>query len=253
MTRLEQPRTRVALVDVGLADCDHLAERLGRDLEVTLVVAPDADSPLARWAELGGYPWATDLEALTAVVTDAVAVGEGSPRRSDAMALAQALGARGSVFGASATHAGQQDPLQRLDAALESLLGPDATGGSESRLWQPARSAGFVAGAVYHMADESTPVSRFGDPSALEWLLPLARHARQAARGWAQMSITESGLWRGWCALASERDGASVVALGGRLLPALGYGSPGGHSQEPARDRRLAERLLREFERVDAR
>ncbi|MDX1384373.1 MAG: hypothetical protein R3190_12050, partial [Thermoanaerobaculia bacterium] len=211
---------------------------------------PDPDSQLARWAELGGYPWATDLEALTAVVSDAVAVGESSPRRSEALALARALGSRCSVFGPLPLPSPSPDPLERLDAALESLLGATSEDARESRFWQPARDAGFVAGAFFVGGEEMTAVQRFGDPSSLEWLAPLARHARQAPRGWAQMAVAEGGLWRAWCAQASEGSRDEVLAMGGRLLPALGYGSPGGRGQESARDRRLAERLLLDAQRT---
>ncbi len=251
MTAPRRPAARVALVDLRLADCDELARRLGVRLEVRLVVAPDVDSPLARWAELGGYPWATDLEALTAVVADAVAIGENSPRRGDAVALAGALGARSTVFGAAETAAQPAtDPVRQLDDVLAGLFAEPSPEATESALWRSALDAGFVAGALAGGNATRSPEevgARFGSADALVWLLPLLRQARQAARGWAQLALSEGGLWRAWCALAPEGERGPALALGGRLLPASGYGAPSGKGPEAARDRRLCQAILGEW------
>jgi hypothetical protein len=240
-------RARVALVDLQLGDLDDLVTRLGQELEVTLVVAPAEDSPLARWAELGGYPWATDLEALTAVVADAVAVGEHSPRRGDALALAGALGARGTVLGPAPPVPVPGDPGARLDDELNRLFAEPQAADPGTRLWGPARDGGFSAGALVapgEVAAAQAVVAHFGPPEALDWLLPLARHAR-GGRGWAQLALAEGGLWRAACALAPEGERGLAVALSGRLLPASGYGPPSGGGPEAARDRRLCEAILR--------
>lgn len=235
-------RARVALVDLALGDCDDLVARLGPRLEVTLVVAPAGDSPLARWAELGGYPWATDLEALTAVVADTVAIGESSPRRGDALALAGALGARSTVMGTAHRDGPPQDPAAALDEELSRLFADPSPEASAPRLWQPAQDAGFTAGVLFDGAGERS--ARFGPADALEWLEPLARQACEA-RGWTQMSLAEGALWRAGCAFAPEGAGGPAVALLGRLLPASGYGPPSGSGPEAARDRRLCEAILR--------
>ena len=136
MTAPRDMRPRLALVDVSLADCDHLDRVAGGRCEVALVVVPAAADPVAGWAELGGYPWTTDLRRLSAVVADAVAVGGASARRPDALALAALCGARAAVLPAAgevaaAPAAGPAAPppgaaASPLDAAFDELFG--ATG-----------------------------------------------------------------------------------------------------------------------------
>jgi hypothetical protein len=126
LTETRAPRQRLALVDVSLADCDSLDRRLGRRVEVALVVVSAADEPVARWAEVGGYPWTADLRRLSAVVADVVAVGADSPRRDDALALASLAGMRAVVLAPGSAPA--TDPsggaVLRLEDAFEQLFGP---------------------------------------------------------------------------------------------------------------------------------
>lgn len=254
MNRSKEPRTRVALVDLELSDCDRLRDTLGRRIQVSLVIAPSEASPLARWAELGGYPWATDLDALTAVVADTVAVAAGSPRRADAMALAGALGARPALFGEKPASAKLDEistqpgaaPIE-IDQALAALFeAPPASAGAPE-LWKQARGAGFSAGA-YFAAQGELPegviTSQFGEPDALALLEVTARQATRSKDGWVALSLLESGYWKAWCGLASSQSDGGVVALGGRLLPSHGYGAPNGDTAEQRADRKIAEGLL---------
>jgi hypothetical protein len=255
MTPARTLRTRVALIDLQLADCDRLQTTLGKKIQVSLVIAPSERSPLARWAELGGYPWATDLEALTAVVADTVAVAAESPRRADALALAAALGARPAVFGSMAASPEVEEPSKvetvavALDEALASLFEPVAEIPPSADPWAPARNAGFRAGAVFAPADvhlSAEVLHRFGEPEAIELLSALAREARRVPTRWTAMALSERGFWKAWCALAPGGDGDPAIALGGRLLPAQGYGPPSGESPAQRSDCRIAEQLLRD-------
>jgi hypothetical protein len=255
MSVSREPRARVALIDLQLADCDRLQANLGKKLQVSLVIAPSEHSPLARWAELGGYPWATDLEALTAVVADTVAVAAESPRRADALALAGALGARPAIFGTlpGSEEEGRPAPEEALAASLEvalaSLFEPEGETDSPADSWAPARNAGFRAGVVFAAGESHSAadvIHRFGEPDALELLGAIASEARRAPRGWATLALAEQGFWKAWCALAPEGVEGPAIALGGRLLPAHGYGPPGDDSAEQRADRRIAERLVRD-------
>jgi len=251
MRTAREPRTRVALIDLQLGDCDRLQATLGKKIQVSLVIAPSEQSPLAHWAELGGYPWATDLEALTAVVADTVAVAAESPRRADALALAGALGARPAVFGripgvaGSVESTGQEEPGVALDEALASLFEPAVEPATDP--WAPARDAGFSAGAAFAVGEPGSPpeiLHRFGEPEALTMLDAIAYEARRADQGWAALATAERGFWKAWCALAPQGLSGPVIALGGRLLPLHGYGPPNGDSPGQRSDRKIAEQLL---------
>jgi hypothetical protein len=136
LTESRAPRQRLALIDVSLADCDCLDRRLGGRLEVALVVVAAEDEPVARWAEVGGYPRTADLRRLSAVVADLVAIGADSPRRDDALALASLAGMRAVVLAqdsapAAPAAAGATDrpapaagAVLRLEDAFEQLFGP---------------------------------------------------------------------------------------------------------------------------------
>lgn len=126
------PPMRVALVDLSLADCDRLRQRVGRRAEVALVVAPAEGSPLARWAEAAGYPRSTNLQNLSATVVDGILVSAASPRRQETMSMAALLGARLAIVGDQAPassgtdghpHPGLAWPeASGLDEALDSLF-----------------------------------------------------------------------------------------------------------------------------------
>lgn len=253
MTGTRVRRQRVALIDLQLADCDRLAANLGNRLQVSLVIAPSENSPLARWAELGGYPWATDLEALTAVVADTVAVAAESPRRADALALAGALGARGALFGAIDQAArvdeiASREAEQGLEEALAELFETEKPESPASDPWSVARNAGFCAGAVFELSDAKNGpqvLRRFGEPDAFELLTLLTREAHRSPHGWAALAMAERGFWKAWCAYAPGRGDTRAVALGGRLLPAQGYGLPMEDAPQQQADRDVAEELLR--------
>jgi hypothetical protein len=130
VTEPREKRLLLALVDVSLADCDHLDRVAGGRCEVALVVVPDAGAPVARWAEVAGYPCTTDLRRLSAVVADAVAVGGASARREDALAIASLTGARAAVLPpAHGAHAAADAApptgaaARRLDTAFDELFG----------------------------------------------------------------------------------------------------------------------------------
>ena len=134
MKQTRAARARVALVDLSLTDCDRLDQALGERIEVALVVAASPESPVARWAEVAGYPWSTDLRKLSGTVADAIAVGADSTRRAEALALGAMLGARCSIVGSDRLDRGPDAegistgpaPLS-LDQALEELLSSPPT------------------------------------------------------------------------------------------------------------------------------